>query len=833
MLPFERSLSKIFILPFCLLFVLFAQSGSICAEYGIDNVSPLLPVAPAASLAATPDNDSPDCAGTAINFTANPSGGVSPYTFDWNFGDGSGISAVENPTYSYGSGGTYLATVTVTDSALTTVSASTAVTIESNPTAAPSADFPVCSETQINFTANPSGGLTPYTFDWNFGDSSGTSSVENPAYTYTTPGTYTASLTLGNFLSPGDLDEKVIISASDGTDNDLFGYTVSINGEYAIVGAYLAPSGGDKRGQAYIFKKDQGGTDNWGQLKILTASDAVNWDHFGYSVSISGDYAIVGSQRYDNGYFLGRAYIFYKDQGGVDNWGELKVLTASDAANWDYFGESVSISGNYAIVGADEAESVGTDRGQAYIFYKDQGGVNNWGEIKILSASDGADQDYFGKSVSISGNYAIVGADGADSGTGLNQGKAYIFYKDQGGIDNWGEVKILTASDAADNDLFGLAVSINGDNAIVGVGYAASGGVQRGQAYIYNKNYGGADNWGEMKILTASNAVDYDRFGESAVSISADYAVVGAFRADGEGLLDSEQGQAYFFKRNHGGTDNWDEVKTVSASDANDYDQFGTSVSISGKWTIVGAHLAEDTGSDRGQAYIFEEIPATVGCQTVETVDIVVNELPSASFTWSEDTGLACDIQFTDNTSGGTPPYSWNWDFGDGIGTSSAQHPVYTYASNGSWTVTLTVADSIGCSKLYSGLVTCNSSSAGEVPENDDIPGSPVSAIKSGNDLIFSHSSAENASAYNMYRGTIASLQTGLYNHDSLVTPESCPGSTDLQVEDLGVLIDGNSYYYLIAATEGNCEGPMGNNSNGIERNTVHYPSGSCYNICP
>jgi FG-GAP repeat protein len=243
---------------------------------------------------------------------------------------------------------------------------------------------------------------------------------------------------------------------------ELFGFSVSISGDTAIVGAYGDNDNGYRSGSAYIFYRYQGGADNWGAVNKLTASDGAANDYFGYSVSISGDTAIVGAYRdNDNGSYSGSAYIFYRDEGGADNWGEFKKLIASDGADYDNFGNSVSISGDKAIVGAYGDD----DNGSAYIFSRDQEGADNWGEVKKLTASDGGYDDHFGISVSISGDTAIVGAY-RDDDNGPIHGSAYIFSRDQGGADN--EVNKLTASDGAANDNFGYSVSISGDTAIVG-----------------------------------------------------------------------------------------------------------------------------------------------------------------------------------------------------------------------------------------------------------------------------------------------------------------------------------------------------------------------------
>ena len=192
--------------------------------------------------------------------------------------------------------------------------------------------------------------------------------------------------------------------------------------------------GAAEKGYAYIFKKDN--TNNWVQIKVI-AKASIN---FGVSVAISGDYIVVGAKHAKNGSitFVGAAFVFKKDIGGTDNWGEIKQIVASDREYNDLFGASVAISGDYIVVGApweDPLKANGSyqsDAGSAYVFKKDQGGTDNWGQIKKIVASDRAVLDYFGYSVAISGDYIVVGASGEDhdaSGGNIltDAGSAYVF----------------------------------------------------------------------------------------------------------------------------------------------------------------------------------------------------------------------------------------------------------------------------------------------------------------------------------------------------------------------------------------------------------------------
>ncbi|GAF73238.1 unnamed protein product, partial [marine sediment metagenome] len=209
---------------------------------------------------------------------------------------------------------------------------------------------------------------------------------------------------------------------------------------------------------------------------------------------------------------------------------EVKKLTASDAEDNDNFGRSAAISGDTAVVGAQYEDGAGTARGAAYVFGRDYLGADNWGEVKKLTASDPWNWDLFGNSVAISGDTAVVGAY-SEGGAGFNRGAAYVFERDYLGADNWGERKKLTASDAENSDVFGYSVAISGDTAVAGAAYENGAGSYRGASYVFERDYLGADNWGERKKLTASDPENDDYFGNSA-AISGDTAVVGAVKGE-------------------------------------------------------------------------------------------------------------------------------------------------------------------------------------------------------------------------------------------------------------------------------------------------------------
>jgi hypothetical protein len=370
-------------------------------------------------------------------------------------------------------------------------------------------------------------------------------------------------------LALSNITETLLTSrlASDAAADDYFGYSVSISGAYAIVGAFYKTIGGNTgQGAAYIFYRSGS---SWTQQARLTASDGAVSDGFGISVSISGDYAIVGAKNKLVGSNIaqGAAYIFYRTG---STWTQQFRLTASDGTANDFFGESVSLSGDYALVGAN-GKTIDSKiyQGAAYIFYRTG---SNWTQQFRLTSLDGATGDNFGYSVSISGDYALVGAYTKLLGTNYYQGAAYIF----GRIGTtWVQITRLIPSDGAEGDGFGNSVSISSD-------YALIGSSRKAAAYIFYRSGG---TWAQQAKLIPSGGEADDTFGGS-VSISGDYALVGASRKTiGNNV---QQGAAYIFKRN--ATD-WVQQKTLTNTTSGTVNsKFGISVGITPNACVVGEH---------------------------------------------------------------------------------------------------------------------------------------------------------------------------------------------------------------------------------------------------
>ncbi len=320
----------------------------------------------------------------------------------------------------------------------------------------------------------------------------------------------------------------------------------------------------------------------------------------------------------------------------------LNKVVASDRDSNVYFGRSVAISGNYAIVGAQEDDWNGNggdsiyDAGAAYIYAKSANGA--WIEMQKLVASDrDLEEEYFGASVAISGNYAIVGAyySGGDT-IGANPpnyihraGSAYIFERNTT-TNKWEEKQKIVASDRSFFDLFGSAVAISGNYAVVGAEAVDFSGINNaGAAYVFERDNAN-NNWSEVTKIVAPKLVENIHFGFS-VAIAGDWIAVGAYRDDwDENGLDSidEAGSVSTFKRDPSANPIWSFDQKLVASDRDTSSKFGVSVAINGDILLIGADFedfADTLGTaemnNSGAAYVFE-YKSTAWAQTQKIVPL-------------------------------------------------------------------------------------------------------------------------------------------------------------------------------------------------------------------
>lgn len=302
------------------------------------------------------------------------------------------------------------------------------------------------------------------------------------------------------------------LTASDSESADRFGEAVDIDGDYIVVGAYQAKNGTtENTGTAYIYKRN-GAT--WELQTKIYANDSEVADNFGKTVAISGEYIVVGAPNEDLG--TGAAYVFHRSD---ETWTQVTKFIENDAEEWDYFANSVDIDGDYIVAGTWHNNAAGSNSGAAYIFYNNG---ETWEFQAKLVADDASVDAAMGYSVAISGNSVVAGAHAVEGATGA----AYIFVREN---TTWSQQAKLTANNGSGEDFFGKAVSISADYVIVGSQNHDMSKANEGSAYLYTRD---GTIWNQQAEFTASDASDTGLFGY-CVAIEGDFAFISTVQDNG------------------------------------------------------------------------------------------------------------------------------------------------------------------------------------------------------------------------------------------------------------------------------------------------------------
>ena len=329
----------------------------------------------------------------------------------------------------------------------------------------------------------------------------------------------------------GSSDSFNFISKFNGTlENDAaFGYRVSLYGDYLAVGAYGESMGGSNRGAAYIFKRNS--SDDFNFLQKLNGT-LENNAYFGIYVSLYGDYLAVGAYGESlGGTNRGAAYVFKRNSS--DDFNFLQKFNGT-LENGAYFGDPVSLHGDYLVVAAHQEGMGGTDRGAAYVFK-----LNSSDDFNFLQKFNGTLEDgaYFGDFVSMYGDYLVVGAERENMGGG-DRGAAYVFKRNSS--DDFNLVQKLNGT-LENSAYFGSAISLYGNYLSVGAFAEDMGGVARGSAYVFKRNSSDDFNF----IFKLNGSLENDAYFGRFLSLYGDYLVVGAYL---ENMSGSDRGAAYVFK---------------------------------------------------------------------------------------------------------------------------------------------------------------------------------------------------------------------------------------------------------------------------------------------
>lgn len=311
----------------------------------------------------------------------------------------------------------------------------------------------------------------------------------------------------------------------DTEDSILFGASIAVDGETIIVGAPNYHVEGELlgyQGAVYVYYQHRGGTDNWGLYTRLNASDMVAYDHFGTDVSIENGTLVVGTPGVVGE--QGAAYIFYQDDPETYSfWTEIKKLTAWNAYPSAEYGRNVALSDNTLVIAAPGMDYGALEEiGTLYIYYRDQAGSDQWGQVTYLEAYH-IENANLGHSLALDGGTLVAGSHESD-----HEEIMYVFHRNEGGTDAWGEVATLRPSQAHLNDFYGRSAAIYGDEILVGASWQNLEGFYRvGCVYRYGRHHGGMDVWGEMEMIVPANSQGGEEFG-TALDLTAETIAIGA-----------------------------------------------------------------------------------------------------------------------------------------------------------------------------------------------------------------------------------------------------------------------------------------------------------------
>ncbi|NBX17619.1 MAG: hypothetical protein EBR09_09660, partial [Proteobacteria bacterium] len=529
--------------------------------------------------------------------------------------------------------------------------------------------------------------------------------------------------------------QEAYIKASNAGAGDFFGYSVSLSGDTLAVGARgedssqatitngadaSADNSATAAGGVYVYRRS--GT-SWVQEAYLKASNAEANDEFGFSVSISGDSLAVSARGEDSNQtsitngtaasannsasYAGAVYV-YRRSG--TSWAQEAYIKAANANSNDYFGVSVTISGDTLAVGADfeasnqttitngagaSADNSASSAGAVYVYRRDG---STWAQEAYMKAANTRAGVGFGKSVSLSGESLAVGAAGEDSnqttitnGTTASSdisasaaGAVYV-YRRSG--TNWAQEAYVKASNAESGDNFGLSVSLSGDTLAVGTKYEASNQTNitngngassnnsansSGAVYVYRRS---GTNWAQEAFVKASNTEAFDYFGTS-VSLSGESLAVGATgEASNQNTITSgtaassdnsasAAGAVYVYRRN--GT-HWAQEAYVKAANARSNTNFGDEVSLSGDTLAVGVPnedsnqttitngttaSSDNSAIDSGAVYIYRHRDRMFD----PDIRVTGTTTTSITFAWSSNLGTATQVMIAPVSNGTWAP---------------------------------------------------------------------------------------------------------------------------------------------------------------------------------
>ena len=376
-----------------------------------------------------------------------------------------------------------------------------------------------------------------------------------------------------------------------GTNN--FGCRVALDGDQALVGAYLTTVGGvASNGAAYVFGKDVGGTDNWGQTAYLVPS-VLAGQYFGQCATMDGegDTLAVGCYGQNKMFLYDKVAGQWGNAHGSVAGARSETKTISATGGGATFGYAAALDGDTMIAG-EFAKTANT--GGAYVYERNQGGADNWGETILTLPGTAVAGGYAGIGVDIDGDWATVASWYGE--------EAYVFNRNQGGAGSWGHVATLTAGAfGVPGERFGVGAKIQGDTIMVTAPWNDVAGVDAGAGYIFNLS-GGV--WGQGAGVTRTP--DAQLLPTDAAAAGGEYGNGGTIYGDVVALGGYKGDKVELFGRDEGGAGNWGSLGVYAGADTVSTDWFALEVDMASETRLIVSAEYFTAHSGAGSAYIFE-----------------------------------------------------------------------------------------------------------------------------------------------------------------------------------------------------------------------------------
>jgi len=426
----------------------------------------------------------------------------------------------------------------------------------------------------------------------------------------------------------GEVDRVLALGAA-GADvsqaSAAFGSSVAIYGDTMAVGSPLRDTSASDAGRVYIYERNAGFGAPWGQVTEITGADTVAGDHFGQSIAIDGDVMVVGAPdaRSGGSNRTGAIYVFNRSTTDPHAWVQVVKLAPPlvNGSGGDLFGTSVAIQGNTILAGAPLANLAGAARSGRVFAFRRGATPAAWTHVQTLVAADNrasglaGDSEFFGFSVAIEGNTTIIGAPGANRGGGVSQwnyGAAYVFTR-TGTETSWSEVKRFDEFEkptGATYSGFGYSVDISGDRIAVGVHSVGSpvGTFRAGGARLYERNAGGANQWGEIIQIAPADGIPSPYYATS-ITLAGDLLLVGS-PGPSQGSTEN-RGYVELYRHQTSGPLAWALIDRFAPGSTISADRFGESLAIDRFTAVAGAagdsvNLGSAAGAGSARVYQFQ-----------------------------------------------------------------------------------------------------------------------------------------------------------------------------------------------------------------------------------